>query len=289
MINQNQAPDWLPEGTRTRESADIVLLDTNGTRHRLSEFRGSPLVLVFHTPNWDPTRIGLVEAYNRVVAHLPSGGGRLVSIAPDAPWHALAFTGDDTVSVPIIVSDALELRRHFGIDARAAVILLDSDGNIRWRHAATHALPRPDVLAYALDKLAPTCDEHTAIRPAAWTRREFVATILAAGVVLMLPPLAQSAAASTERQMDDHAPGVAVTVTLNVNGKNIPLMIEPRVTLLDALREYAGLPGTKKGCDHGQCGACTVHMDGRRMLSCLTLAMMAEGGGHYHHRRNRDR
>src|SRR5207237_6769099 len=51
----------------------------------------------------------------------------------------------------------------------------------------------------------------------------------------------------------------------------------PRVTLLDALREHAGLTGTKKGCDHGQCGACTVHADGRRVLSCLTLAMMAEG------------
>jgi xanthine dehydrogenase YagT iron-sulfur-binding subunit len=61
---------------------------------------------------------------------------------------------------------------------------------------------------------------------------------------------------------------------LNVNGKKHELKLEPRVTLLDALPEYAGLTGTKKGCDHGQCGACTVLVDGRRIYSCLTLAVM---------------
>jgi xanthine dehydrogenase YagT iron-sulfur-binding subunit len=65
-------------------------------------------------------------------------------------------------------------------------------------------------------------------------------------------------------------------VTLRVNGRDLPLSLEPRVTLLDALREYAGLTGTKKGCDHGQCGACTVHINGRRVLSCLTLAVMQQ-------------
>jgi xanthine dehydrogenase YagT iron-sulfur-binding subunit len=71
--------------------------------------------------------------------------------------------------------------------------------------------------------------------------------------------------------------GAAVPVSLMVNGQTIALSLEPRVTLLDALREYAGLTGSKKGCDHGQCGACTVHVDGRRTLSCLTLAVMQQG------------
>ena len=66
-------------------------------------------------------------------------------------------------------------------------------------------------------------------------------------------------------------------VTLLVNGAARSLRLEPRVTLLDALREYAGLTGTKKGCDHGQCGACTVLIDGRRINSCLTLAVMHAG------------
>ncbi len=66
-------------------------------------------------------------------------------------------------------------------------------------------------------------------------------------------------------------------VTLNINGVDKTVQLETRVTLLDALREYAGLFGTKKGCDHGQCGACTVLIDGRRVNSCLTLALAAEG------------
>jgi len=68
--------------------------------------------------------------------------------------------------------------------------------------------------------------------------------------------------------------GAAVPVTLTVNGKRHHLTIDPRVTLLDALRNYLGFTGTKKGCDEGQCGACTVLVDGRRVDSCLTLAVM---------------
>jgi xanthine dehydrogenase YagT iron-sulfur-binding subunit len=67
-----------------------------------------------------------------------------------------------------------------------------------------------------------------------------------------------------------------VLVRMNVNGTDRALLVEPRVSLLDALRERLALTGTKKGCDHGQCGACTVHVDGRRVLSCLTLAVQAQ-------------
>ncbi|TGQ64144.1 (2Fe-2S)-binding protein [Mesorhizobium sp. M00.F.Ca.ET.186.01.1.1] len=67
------------------------------------------------------------------------------------------------------------------------------------------------------------------------------------------------------------------SIHLDINGQSHALDVEPRVTLLDALREHLGLTGTKKGCDQGQCGACTVHIDGERVLSCLTLAAQAEG------------
>jgi xanthine dehydrogenase YagT iron-sulfur-binding subunit len=68
-----------------------------------------------------------------------------------------------------------------------------------------------------------------------------------------------------------------LTVVLTVNGQMRELRIEPRVSLLDALREHLGLTGSKKGCDQGTCGACTVWVDGRRVLACLTLAVTCEG------------
>ena len=75
----------------------------------------------------------------------------------------------------------------------------------------------------------------------------------------------------------DIDPALAVPVTLRVNGETLHLTIDPRASLLDTLREDAGLTGTKKGCDRGSCGACTVHIDGRRMVSCLTLASRCQG------------
>jgi xanthine dehydrogenase YagT iron-sulfur-binding subunit len=66
-------------------------------------------------------------------------------------------------------------------------------------------------------------------------------------------------------------------ISLQVNGELRPLSLDTRTTLLDALREHLGLTGSKKGCDHGQCGACTVHVDGRRVASCLTLALQTNG------------
>ncbi|MEH2495137.1 xanthine dehydrogenase YagT iron-sulfur-binding subunit [Bradyrhizobium sp. AZCC 1678] len=67
-----------------------------------------------------------------------------------------------------------------------------------------------------------------------------------------------------------------IPVTLSVNGKSVKLLVAPWTTLLDALRDHLDLTGTKKGCDHGQCGACTVLVGGRRINSCLTLAVMQE-------------
>jgi xanthine dehydrogenase YagT iron-sulfur-binding subunit len=81
-----------------------------------------------------------------------------------------------------------------------------------------------------------------------------------------------SAAVTTEQNVEGTVP-----IVLRVNGKDHSLRIDPRTTLLDCLRETVALTGTKKGCDHGQCGACTVHVNGRRVLSCLNFALMHDG------------
>jgi xanthine dehydrogenase YagT iron-sulfur-binding subunit len=100
-------------------------------------------------------------------------------------------------------------------------------------------------------------------------RRAFLGSMAAAGAPFVIGDVTAELARALG------APGSAVTLV--VNGTSHQLAIEPRVTLLDALREHLGITGTKKGCDHGQCGACTVHVNGQRVLSCLMLAMQAQG------------
>jgi xanthine dehydrogenase YagT iron-sulfur-binding subunit len=100
--------------------------------------------------------------------------------------------------------------------------------------------------------------------------------LLSAGVGLGVAPLAGPAAAQPVGPAGSQ-PGEPVSVVLKINGRESRLMLDPRTTLLDALREHLDLTGSKKGCDQGQCGACTVHIDGRRVLACLTLAAAAEG------------
>lgn len=86
-----------------------------------------------------------------------------------------------------------------------------------------------------------------------------------------------SNAGGTLGRSNGTGPPMAVHVAFTVSGQPIELAVDPRATLLDTLRETLGLTGTKKGCDHGQCGACTVHVNGRRVNSCLTFAAMHDG------------
>ncbi|HEY6377292.1 MAG TPA: (2Fe-2S)-binding protein [Edaphobacter sp.] len=113
------------------------------------------------------------------------------------------------------------------------------------------------------------------------SRRSFLSRAGAAGVATVAAAIPMTAVGEIlEKEHQEAAPLAAeaipgtVPVTLKVNGESHSLLIDPRATVLDTLRETLQLTGTKKGCDHGQCGACTVHVNGRRANSCLLLAAM---------------
>ena len=102
-------------------------------------------------------------------------------------------------------------------------------------------------------------------------------TVLVTGGAATALTLFDSAPADAQTSMDARRMPLAREVVLSVNGADHAVRVDVRVTLLDALRDEIGLTGSKKGCDQGQCGACTVHIDGERHLACLTLAVAAQG------------
>ncbi len=123
--------------------------------------------------------------------------------------------------------------------------------------------------------LEPISDDGSKTFNGQLSRRTFLSSLGAASLVAGAAPLSVASPVSGSAAVNE-APAAAKAVL--INGKSYDLTgLEPRVTLLDLLRERLYLTGTKKGCDHGQCGACTVHVDGRRVNSCLTLAVMTAG------------
>ena len=210
-------------------------------------------------------------------------GAMLIAVSPGSLW---CFRPDDEAQVlaqaPQMDAAATRLLFvRYGIDAAPrsgaglrGLFVVDGKGIVRFGHrlgageritlgTAMTAAGRAMLLATA----------GPAARGGA-SRREFLLTSLLAGFAVAvadgcarLEPL-RNAGSISQEEMD---------VTLYINGQARRLRLEPRVSLLDTLRENLGLTGTKKGCDHGQCGACTVLVDGRRINSCLTLAVMTEG------------
>ncbi len=285
---------------------DFVLSETGGRRVTLSDLRGQPVILAFYPADWDPSRADQLTHFNWLVRQVPGVNAELLGISVDGMWCELAFA-DDALRVPMLadLDPRGAVAERFGVEGGQSLLVVDADGIVAWRHDGPSGVaPNPAELLAALEALAPRdepqhagatdVEDATPLAPcrrtprpngatpgAPPTRREFVTTALAAALALAATPLLARAAPVAARLADPATGAVpddaATSVTLRVNGRPVAMTIEPRVTLLDALREHALLTGTKKGCDHGQCGACTVHINGRRQLSCLAFAVMHEG------------
>jgi xanthine dehydrogenase YagT iron-sulfur-binding subunit len=257
---------------------DFDEMDRDGRPRSLHDFRGSPLILAFAPSRWDPAATEHIENYNRLIARLPGlAGAPLLRVGTEGPWREFGFA-DNELSIPVIADGGADLATRYGVSDGPAVFVIDATGVVRWRYVAGDPLAAIDGLG-DLDGAHVPHDGAPLLRGSGtWSRREFVATTMAASFAIAFLPFTRRA--DMQAQTLDAAPPAragTIPVSLTVNGRELSLQLEPRVTLLDALREYAALYGTKKGCDHGQCGACTVHVDGRRVLSCLTFAVMQQG------------
>lgn len=140
----------------------------------------------------------------------------------------------------------------------------------------THQELAPDQQSVDLEPLADPSPSESQDKHR-FSRRSFLSGLGATGLLAGAAPLAAAAPVVASEAQESETSGNG-TLTLRINGKDYTLRnLDPRATLLDTLRERIHLTGTKKGCDHGQCGACTVHVNGRRVNSCLSFAVMHEG------------
>ena len=208
-------------------------------------------------------------------AQLRGLGAELTILSDSGVW---SFRPDDEIEELGAYSDRLAAdidlaARQYGVRCEG-IFVIDGKGLVRFAHRSD--APFASTLADALATAHEAMLHRSQTERVLFTRREWALTCLVTGCAL--------AFLGGCKQQDKRAPAARVEpapsdvpIVLTVNGARRELRVDPRASLLDTLRERLGLTGSKKGCDMGQCGACTVLLDGVRVNACLTLAVMAQG------------
>jgi xanthine dehydrogenase YagT iron-sulfur-binding subunit len=249
----------------------------------IADFGGAPVVLAFE-PAW---RSGADSSQELDVirSELRGLGAVLVVLSDEGIW---SFRADDEFERFVSRDDEIkaaiaDLAKKYAVERDRdgsilpTVIVVDGKGSIRFMHASASSSALRPTLAQALGEAGRALSTPTK-STLLLSRRELVLTSLVAGFALAFLGCGNRDASNhaTPPNTDGGSVDDEIDVVLHVNGADRTVRIDPRVSLLDALRERMALTGTKKGCDHGQCGACTVLIDKRRVCSCLTLAIMAQ-------------
>jgi xanthine dehydrogenase YagT iron-sulfur-binding subunit len=244
-------------------------------------WHSEPRVLAFvDRAALEPDTAAAPEVVAAIRAQLRGLGAELVVLSPAGGWWVRA---DDAIE-PLGAEDMAPAAAAYDVaEGEAAVFVIDGRGVVRFMvRPALGAQPMWVALADALSIAGQAVHaraSHGVKERLLFTRREWSVTCLVVGCAAAF--LAACKEQSRRRVEKGPAPPPEETppdldVTLTVNGKKHALKIDPRASLLDTLRERLGLTGTKKGCDMGQCGACTVLYGGKRINACLTLAVMAQ-------------
>ncbi|HXN81362.1 MAG TPA: (2Fe-2S)-binding protein [Myxococcales bacterium] len=233
---------------------------------------GGPWVLAFCPGRSDSTSPRPSEA---LLAELRGLGASLAVLRPGG--GTLLRPDDSDSPQPLRPAPALWAEHGAPLDC-ATLVVLDGEGRVRLRRTLDASA---DVESMLLRALRDAARARAPVRGVG--RREVLVSALAAAVAAVVLDACAGKQRAAEPRPEQAASGGEelgvnlIAVALVINGERRLLRIEPRVTLLDALREQLGLTGTKKGCDMGQCGACTVLVDGKRTDSCLALAIQHEG------------
>ena len=224
------------------------------------------------------------EAIRALRTQLRGLGAELIVLSPTAVWSVRADDPVEQLGVCSgrLATDVAAAALLYGVpEGGDAVFVIDSRGIVRFTHRSGEPIhPACDTLAEALviaGRAMVTREHQGAKEHVLFTRREWSVSCLVAGCAAALLPSCKRQHAPAEHGPPPEPAPAEVDVTLHVNGTARTLKIDPRASLLDTLRERLGLTGTKKGCDAGQCGSCTVLLGGTRVVSCLTLAVMAQG------------